>query len=88
MHTWFLAVIIILVLVSCTKDRDPMSEPLGRAYIDGRISNIKVSEILQEYARLSSPDSAKRYTRLITAVIDLNGDSTEIDLARWTFFNK
>lgn len=82
-----ISIILFIITLSCKKKNDPISEPLSNAFIEGKISNAKLSEILKEYAEVSVKDDSlgNIYVEMIIEVIDGGGDSTHIDKAREKF---
>jgi hypothetical protein len=83
-----IVLLTIVLLASCASKpahEEELTNALATAMINGKISSTKVSVVLEDYAKLSEEDGRK-FAYLISAVVDLGGDSTKIDLARTKFF--
>lgn len=86
----FIALLIVCLFGCAPKDHHPISEALGRSFIDGKISSKKVSEILDEYIPLAAKNEelADKYVIMLEVQVSLNHDSTEIDAARKKFLEQ
>lgn len=84
-----LILIVFLFALGCTA-KDPLAKPLKAALADRKITKNKVSEIQKEYATLNDKDSekAEEYVKRVTAVIEIGGDSSHIDLVRKQVLSK